>query len=39
MSSSKETFGKTVGFVLMVCLVCALLVSFSCGTTKAVTSR
>jgi Na+-transporting NADH:ubiquinone oxidoreductase subunit C len=29
MSSSKETFGKTVGFVFMVCLVCALLVSFS----------
>jgi Na+-transporting NADH:ubiquinone oxidoreductase subunit C len=29
MSSSKETFGKTVGFVFVVCLVCALLVSFS----------
>ncbi|TYK65924.1 Na(+)-translocating NADH-quinone reductase subunit C [Colwellia echini] len=33
MSSSdtkkKETFGKTVGFVLAVCVVCALLVSFS----------
>lgn len=26
---SKETFGKTVGFVLAVCVVCALLVSFS----------
>ncbi|MCP4988876.1 MAG: Na(+)-translocating NADH-quinone reductase subunit C, partial [Colwellia sp.] len=25
----KETFGKTVGFVLAVCVVCALLVSFS----------
>ena len=29
MSSNKETFGKTVGFVLAVCIVCALLVSFS----------
>jgi len=29
MSSNKETFGKTVGFVLVVCVVCALLVSFS----------
>ena len=29
MSSNKETFGKTVGFVLAVCLVCALLVSFA----------
>ena len=29
MSSKKETFGKTVGFVLAVCVVCALLVSFS----------
>jgi len=29
MSSQKETFGKTVGFVLAVCVVCALLVSFS----------
>ncbi|QOL27002.1 Na(+)-translocating NADH-quinone reductase subunit C [Thalassotalea sp. LPB0316] len=29
MSSNKETFGRTVGFVLVVCLVCALLVSFS----------
>lgn len=29
MSSNKETFGKTVGFVFAVCLVCALLVSFS----------
>lgn len=29
MSSNKETFGKTVGFVFVVCLVCALLVSFS----------
>ena len=29
MSSNKETFGKTVGFVLAVCVVCALLVSFS----------
>ena len=26
---NKETFGKTVGFVFVVCLVCALLVSFS----------
>jgi Na+-transporting NADH:ubiquinone oxidoreductase subunit C len=29
MSSNKETFGRTVGFVLAVCVVCALLVSFS----------
>jgi Na+-transporting NADH:ubiquinone oxidoreductase subunit C len=29
MSSNKETFGKTVGFVFVVCLVCAALVSFS----------
>jgi Na+-transporting NADH:ubiquinone oxidoreductase subunit C len=29
MSSNKETFGKTIGFVLAVCVVCALLVSFS----------
>ncbi|KMT63700.1 Na(+)-translocating NADH-quinone reductase subunit C [Catenovulum maritimum] len=29
MSSNKETFGKTVGFVLAVCLVCAALVSIS----------
>ncbi|GAA0820491.1 Na(+)-translocating NADH-quinone reductase subunit C [Colwellia sp. D2M02] len=29
MSSKKETFGKTVGFVFAVCVVCALLVSFS----------
>ncbi len=29
MSSNKETFGKTVGFVLVVCLVCAALVSIS----------
>ncbi|WP_394176494.1 Na(+)-translocating NADH-quinone reductase subunit C [Thalassotalea litorea] len=29
MSSNKETFGKTVGFVVAVCLVCAALVSFS----------
>jgi len=29
MSSNKETFGGTVGFVLAVCVVCALLVSFS----------
>lgn len=29
MSSNKETFGKTVGFVFAVCLVCALLVSFA----------
>jgi Na+-transporting NADH:ubiquinone oxidoreductase subunit C len=29
MSSNKETFGKTVGFVFVVCVVCALLVSFS----------
>lgn len=29
MSSNKETFGKTVGFVFAVCVVCALLVSFS----------
>ena len=29
MSSKKETFGGTVGFVLAVCVVCALLVSFS----------
>ena len=29
MSGNKETFGKTVGFVFAVCLVCALLVSFS----------
>lgn len=29
MSNNKETFGKTVGFVTVVCLVCAALVSFS----------
>lgn len=29
MSSNKETFGKTVGFVFAVCLVCAALVSVS----------
>ncbi|QBY05125.1 Na(+)-translocating NADH-quinone reductase subunit C [Thalassotalea sp. HSM 43] len=29
MSSKKETFGKTVGFVVAVCLVCAALVSVS----------
>lgn len=29
MSSNKETFGKTVGFVLAVCIVCAALVSIS----------
>ncbi|WP_371378176.1 Na(+)-translocating NADH-quinone reductase subunit C [Thalassotalea aquiviva] len=29
MSKNKETFGKTVGFVVAVCLVCAALVSFS----------
>ncbi|GHE87109.1 Na(+)-translocating NADH-quinone reductase subunit C [Thalassotalea profundi] len=29
MSSNKESFGKTVGFVFAVCLVCAALVSFS----------
>ena len=29
MASNKESFGKTVGFVFAVCLVCALLVSFS----------
>ena len=29
MSSNKETFGKTVGFVLAVCVVCAALVSIS----------
>ncbi|AWB68017.1 Na(+)-translocating NADH-quinone reductase subunit C [Saccharobesus litoralis] len=29
MSSNKETFGKTVGFVFVVCLVCAALVSVS----------
>lgn len=29
MSANKETFGKTVGFVLAVCIVCALLVSFA----------
>lgn len=29
MSSNKETFGKTVIFVFIVCIVCALLVSFS----------
>lgn len=29
MSANKETFGKTVGFVFAVCLVCALLVSFA----------
>ena len=27
MSSNKETFGKTVGFVFAVCVVCAALVS------------
>lgn len=29
MSANKETFGKTVGFVLAVCVVCAALVSIS----------
>lgn len=29
MSSNKETFGKTVGFVFIICLVCAALVSIS----------
>lgn len=29
MSSNKDTFGRTLGFVVAVCLVCALLVSFS----------
>lgn len=29
MSNKKETFGRTVGFVVAVCLVCAALVSFS----------
>ncbi|GAB2990002.1 Na(+)-translocating NADH-quinone reductase subunit C [Psychrosphaera aestuarii] len=29
MSSNKETFGKTVGFVFVVCLICAALVSIS----------
>lgn len=29
MSSNKESFGKTVGFVFVVCIVCAALVSFS----------
>lgn len=29
MSSNKETFGKTVGFVFAVCIVCAALVSVS----------
>jgi len=29
MSSNKETFGKTLGFVLLICLVCAALVSIA----------
>jgi Na+-transporting NADH:ubiquinone oxidoreductase subunit C len=29
MSNNKESFGKTVGFVFAVCIVCAALVSFS----------
>jgi len=29
VSANKETFGKTLGFVLAVCLACALLVSFA----------
>ncbi len=29
MSSNKETFGKTLGFVFVICLVCAALVSVS----------
>jgi len=29
MSSNKETFGKTLGFVLVICLVCAALVSIA----------
>jgi Na+-transporting NADH:ubiquinone oxidoreductase subunit C len=29
MSSNKETFGKTVSFVLVICLVCAALVSIA----------
>ncbi|SES68061.1 Na(+)-translocating NADH-quinone reductase subunit C [Thalassotalea agarivorans] len=29
MSANKESFGRTVGFVVAVCLVCALLVSFA----------
>lgn len=34
MSSNKETFGKTVGFVFAVCLVCAALVSVSAVSLK-----
>lgn len=34
MSSNKETFGKTLGFVFVVCLVCAALVSVSAITLK-----
>lgn len=34
MSSNKESFGKTVGFVFVVCLVCAALVSFSAVSLK-----
>ncbi|PKH89393.1 Na(+)-translocating NADH-quinone reductase subunit C [Colwellia sp. Bg11-28] len=29
MSSNKETFGRTLGFVLVICLVCAALVSIA----------
>jgi Na+-transporting NADH:ubiquinone oxidoreductase subunit C len=34
MSSNKESFGKTLGFVFMVCLVCAALVSVSAVSLK-----
>ena len=34
MSSNKETFGKTIGFVFVVCLVCAALVSISAVSLK-----
>jgi len=34
MSSNKETFGKTVGFVFAVCIVCAALVSVSAVSLK-----
>jgi Na+-transporting NADH:ubiquinone oxidoreductase subunit C len=34
MSSNKESFGRTVGFVFVVCIVCAALVSFSAVTLK-----
>ena len=37
MSSNKETFGKTVGFVVAVCVVCAAVVSVAAVQLKTFT--